>query len=185
MVVSFIKMKHTVIKDWQAIEEKEVYGGYRKVIRRRYLLPDGQKADFDLIKGGQLVCILAITSDNQIILAKQFRAGPGKILLELPGGGIERNEDPQQAAARELLEETGYSGTLQQIAHTPTDAYSTAHRYHFVATNCQLIAIINNDEHETTEVATMSLVNFRLHLQSGQLTDRATGYLGLDYLNLL
>ena len=54
------------------------------------------------------VIILAITETGEIILVKQFRAAFNQYTLELPSGSIDGSESPQEAAARELYEETGY-----------------------------------------------------------------------------
>ena len=172
-------------RNWQILNESEVYSGYRKVIRRRYQLPDNQQADFDLMKNHDSCCILALTVDNKVILARQFRPGPGTVLLELPGGGIELGEDPIIAASRELAEETGYTGELLLVNSTPVDAYSTSTRYHFIAKNCSQQFEIQNDEHEHTEVVLLDLPDFISHLQNGQLTDVASGYIGLDALKLI
>ena len=52
--------------------------------------------------------ILPITKNNEFIIIKQFRESLDNYSLELPAGFIDENETPQQAAERELFEETGY-----------------------------------------------------------------------------
>lgn len=53
------------------------------------------------------VCIVA-QWQNQIVLIDQYRHGIGKWMLEMPAGGVDDNESDEEAARRELLEETGY-----------------------------------------------------------------------------
>ncbi|MDX1535897.1 MAG: NUDIX hydrolase [Candidatus Spechtbacterales bacterium] len=171
--------------DWKKINEKTIRKGFRSLIERVFELPDGNIAYFDIKKEGPAVCIVPLTKDNEVILFKQFRPGPEKVLLELPGGGFENRESPKQAATRELLEETGYVGNLQLVCVSWDDAYSTMIRYNFVATNCQKQQDPSLDEGEFGEVVKLSLEKFREHIRTGELTDIESAYLGLDYLHLL
>lgn len=170
---------------WKKLKEVPKKSGYRKLFRRTFLLPNGKKAIYDVYNEATVVCILALTKSGEVVLAKQFRAGPEKVLYELPGGFIDPGELPQHAAERELLEETGYKGKLQFVGTSYQSGYSTMIRYNFVALNCERVAEPVQDGEEFTEVFLMPLEDFREHLRSGELTDISSGYLGLDYLNLL
>lgn len=171
--------------DWKVLREVVDRCGYRRILKRWYQMPDGREALFDLKLEPQCVAILAITRENRVVLARQFRPGPNRILFELPGGGIEEGETPPQAAARELLEETGYHGKIQMVTSSVDCAYSTMIRFNFVATECEQIGLPDLDENEFVEVTTLSLAEFRTLLRSGELSDVESGYLGLDYLGLL
>lgn len=174
-----------MIEPWKKTSEELVFNGFRKVISRKFINHNGQELEFHIKKEGQPACILALTKDNQVILAKQFRVGPEIVALELPGGIAEKGEEFIDAARRELLEETGYAGEMQFVKEGFFDAYSTGRRYHFVATNCEKIADPITTPEEQTEVVLMPLKEFREHLRHGELSDTTTGYLGLDFLGLL
>jgi|SRR3989339_325876 len=174
-----------MIENWKKVKEEPFKAGFRKLIKKTFQLPNNKIVDFDIKQEGPAVCVLALTKDNNVILAKQFRPGPEKILLELPGGLIDQKESPENAAKREFLEETGYTGDFQLVGESLDCAYSTMIRYNFVATNCHKIQEQKLEDNEFTEVVEMSLEDFKKHLRSGQLTDVESGYMGLDYLKLL
>ena len=54
------------------------------------------------------VSILAITNEGQVLLVRQYRPVVEVETLELPSGHVGKGETPEEAARRELMEETGY-----------------------------------------------------------------------------
>lgn len=170
---------------WKRVAEKPAWDGWRKIVSRTYILPDGSQHEFEVKMEEPSVCILPLTKDRRVVLAKQFRVGPEEVLLELPGGGIEKGEAPGEAARRELLEETGYAGEVKLVNRVLDDGYSTRMRYVYVATGCAKVQEPEMDSTEFIETVELSLEEFRDHLRSGQLSDIESGYLGLDHLGLL
>ncbi len=173
------------ITNWEKLGEEIVFDEYRRLLKRTYKTPDGKIKDFTVKVEGAPVCILAITTDNQVLLAKQYRQGPEKVLLELPGGGKDDGETPLEAAKRELLEETGYTGDFEFIGTSLRCAYSTGTRNHFVATNCIKVQEPENDEHEFIEIVTMTIQEFKKHILTGELSDEKTAYRGLIHLGII
>jgi len=171
-----------MLTEWEKIKEEHYRAGYRKMIKIFYKLPDGRMVDFDIKEEGPAACVLAITDDRNIVLAKQYRPGPGKILMEMPGGRINPDEDAMEGAKRELLEETGYKGNFLFVGTTLDCAYSTMVRYNYLATNCKKMQEPKNEENEFIEVVELSIKDFKELLRSGQMTDIESGYLCLDYL---
>lgn len=70
----------------------------------------GRSHDFYVIRLADAATVIARTPEDQLVLVRQFRAGSGHDSLEPPGGLLEPGEDPCEAGARELREETGYAG---------------------------------------------------------------------------
>jgi ADP-ribose pyrophosphatase len=82
------------------------------------------------------VTIVALTPQEEVVMINQYRHGLGRTILELPGGTLDgRDPDPQHAARRELLEETGYSGKL----FVPTGQISADPASHTNLTHCFLV----------------------------------------------
>lgn len=175
------------VQNWKELSREEVFKKFGRGIEKRvYRLPHGKEAEFYLKTGHSSIACLALTKDNQIILVKQFRPGPAKILLEMPGGAGNADETKEEAMARELLEETGYRGDVRFVVEILPDAYATYTKNFFVATGCEKISEPQvEDNGEELEVALMSLDEFRNHIRSGQMTDIEGAYLCLDYLKLL
>ena len=70
---------------------------------------------FEIVRFGQGVAILPVLDDGRIVLIRQYRPAVESAILEIPAGKIEKGEDVLVAAARELREETGLTGTTLQV----------------------------------------------------------------------
>ena len=87
-----------MVTRWDLIDEREGSAGYLMVVARRYQLPDGTRGEWDIFGPERSVAVLAITPDNQVVLARQYRPGPDRILDELPGGAVDPGEEVADAA---------------------------------------------------------------------------------------
>ncbi|KAK8108829.1 NUDIX domain-containing protein [Apiospora sp. TS-2023a] len=65
-----------------------------------------------LVDAIQIVAVLEKATGPELLLEKQYRPPADKIVVEFPAGLVDAGESPEQAAVRELLEETGYVGTV-------------------------------------------------------------------------
>jgi ADP-ribose pyrophosphatase len=168
---------------WRKLDERLVYDRFRRVVSRRFQLPDGTLADFEVFDLLDSAAVLALTPSNEVILVREFRPGPEEMLLELPGGVVERGQTPAAAAQAELLEETGYEGALVEVGALLADAYATSSKHVFAGTECNRVAA--PERPPLTQPVLMPLPDFREHLRRGRLTDSDAAYRALDFLGLL
>ena len=85
-------------------------------------------APYYVLEYSDWVEVVALDTEDNILLLRQYRHGLGRVSLELPGGAMDaRDTDPLQAAARELREETGFSAAewLHVASLSPNPATHT------------------------------------------------------------
>lgn len=93
-----------------------VFRADRYVIQRlRQTGHDGRVHTRDIIRHPGAVVLLPITEDGRVVMIRNFRVSLNQTLLELPAGTIESGHSPEQTAARELIEETGYRAAQLQM----------------------------------------------------------------------
>lgn len=120
---------------------------------------DKKTANFFVIENPDWVNVIALTGDKQVVLIEQFRHGSDEIVLEIPGGLIDGDEQEETAAKRELLEETGYSSNefVYLGKSRPNPAIQNNWVYHFAALNCEKTEETAFDEHESVVTKLVSL----------------------------
>jgi len=89
------------------LKEQTVFSTAWFSIVKKYCLNISDEPFYSL-KTLDYVSVLAITDQKEILLVKQYRPSVGNFTLELPGGHVEKNQSPVEAAKIELCEETGY-----------------------------------------------------------------------------
>jgi ADP-ribose pyrophosphatase len=91
------------------LSSKMIYQGRVFGVRRDEVLePSGVRATREVITHPGSVVVLPVLADRRIILIRQYRHATRQFMWELVAGRIDPGENPRQAAARELIEETGY-----------------------------------------------------------------------------
>jgi ADP-ribose pyrophosphatase len=171
---------------WRCLDERPAYSGYLHIVTRTYLLPNGNTVDWDIVLGGRTVAVVALTGEGRFVLVRQYRPGPARLLLELPGGGVEDGEDPVAAAARELREETGFEAAeLTLVGRTWSGARASTERYAVLAQGCRQTAEPTPEPGEYCETVVLDRAAFMAHLRTGDLTDLDIAYLCLDRLDNL
>lgn len=127
---------------------------------KTFCLPDGTEQDYDVVKNSAYVVVAAFTREGDAILIRQFRPGPEQILSSFCEGYVDEGETPEMAAARELLEETGYRAGEVRLLRTLRTAYSTEERICLLATDCVYERPPQGDADEYIEVFTMPIEEF-------------------------
>jgi len=93
----------------KVIRSKTIYKGPAFGIRRDELLePGGVRTTRELVTHPGSVVVLPVLPDGRVVLIRQYRHAARQFLWELVAGRVDEGESPRKAAARELIEETGY-----------------------------------------------------------------------------
>ncbi|HQU85078.1 MAG TPA: NUDIX hydrolase [Pyrinomonadaceae bacterium] len=132
---------------------------------------DKLKSSFYVIENPNWVNIIALTKENEVVLIEQFRHGIEEIILEIPGGMIDGDEEPEFAAKRELLEETGFSSNewICLGKSRPNPAIQNNTIYHFLALNCEKTEETSFDEHENVVTKFKKIENVEALMKNGEI----------------
>ena len=145
-----------MIKKWKILESKEIYSSHFITLKEEKLeRPDGKiVTSYYAIERPDVVYVIALTKNIEIVLVYQYKNGIKDLVLELPAGFVDKGESPKEAAKRELLEETGYSGKdFTKIGGFNSGAgLSRNTNYFYVVKDVEKISEQNLDENEEIDV---------------------------------
>lgn len=140
------------------------------------------KDDYYVLEYPNWVNAIALTKENKIVLVRQYRFAADIISLEIPGGVIDDDEEPETAIVRELQEETGYSFESCELIATlyPNPATSTNKTFTYLLKGGVKTHEQHLDEHEILNVEEYTIDEVKQLLKENKI-DQALHVAGLYY----
>ena len=128
-------------------------------------LADGRNAQREVVEHAEVVAIVPVDAAGNVVLVRQYRLPAQDVLLEVPAGGVDEGESVDEAAQRELREETGYrAATLERLGgFYVSPGYVTEFIHVFLATDLS--------EDEEIEVVRMPLKKAVRLIETGGIKD--------------
>jgi 8-oxo-dGTP pyrophosphatase MutT (NUDIX family) len=156
------------IKAWKRIRSEEIANCRVFTLRRDLCVRDteldeNEEHTFYVLECPSWCNIIPLTDNNEVVLIEQFRQGIEKVTLEIPGGIVDEDETPENAATRELLEETGYAA--REVVYLgkshPNPAIQDNFVHHFLALGCEKKQDpqFDSSEHCTTRLVSLAEID--------------------------
>ena len=167
-------MKKSEPPPWETLELGEIEGrgvfGLQQIARRSPRT--GHTGTFQVLRVPDWTNVVALTPDDRIVLVAQYRHGLDRATLEIPGGAVDPGEAAADAAARELAEETGYSGETPVLIGTvhPNPAIQDNACTTWLITGARETQPPSPDEGEDIDVVTVPRRDLSSLLREGRIT---------------
>lgn len=152
---------------------------------------NGRRARRDVAVHPGAVAVVAVDAADQVLLVRQYRHPAGRVLLEIPAGTLDLDpasgatEDPDQAARRELEEETGYrAARWERLADFWTaPGFATERMFLYLATDLTSAGPdrLGPDEDESLELTRLPWREAVAAAERGEIRD-AKSLVGILWL---
>lgn len=168
---------------FQKLREDTIYtGSVITVARGRFVAPDGQEFDRDLVHHPGAVVVVPLVDDRTALLVRQYRSAVETDMLEIPAGKRDVADEPTEVTAvRELAEEVGRAaGRLELLAEFyNSPGFSNERTWLYLARDLSVVP----DDRQGAEEQAMTVEEIKLAdvdrlIASRELTD-AKSIIGL------
>jgi ADP-ribose pyrophosphatase len=158
------------------IGSKRIYEG--KVISLRiddFRSPGGSTFKREVVEHPGAVAILPFLDDGRLLLIRQYRHAAGKVLLEIPAGTLDEDEEPENCARRELVEETGYEAQVMDevLSCFLAPGYSSERIHLFLASGLRMVGS-KHEIDESIELEPTDIERVEVMINSGEIIDAKT-----------
>lgn len=104
------------MKKWEKLSEETLHKNpWCEFKHDKYRLPNGKEGDYYYMQTPGAVCLVPVLDDGRVIMVKQWRYLFGRESIELPMGGVKRNQSYEEAVRAEIEEEAGYNGDFHLV----------------------------------------------------------------------
>jgi ADP-ribose pyrophosphatase len=159
--------------DERVVASRRIHEG--RIVRLRedtVELADGRAVLREVVEHDEVAAAVPLDSQGDVILVRQYRLPAQEALLEIPAGGVDGGESVEEAAQRELQEETGYrAGRLERLTgFFVSPGYCTEMIHVFLATDLAESTIAGDDDENIT-LERMSLARAIEMIEKGEIKD--------------
>ena len=155
------------------ISSRHIYSGRIIDVRVDTVrLQNGRESTREIVDHAPSICVVPVDADGNVLLVRQYRKPTDGFLLEVPAGGIEEGETPEEATRRELQEEIGHTADRLEAlsAFWLAPGWCSEYMYAYLATGLRP-ANLDSDEDEFIEVVRVPLSEVVDTIASGQVQD--------------
>jgi ADP-ribose pyrophosphatase len=161
-----------MIGEARLLEKRQLHKRELELAIERVLLPNGLDIELEMVRHPGAAAVVPFVNEHEILLIRQYRWATGGWIYEIPAGKLRPGENPQNCAARELIEEVGQrAGKLESLGSIWTVPGFSDERIHlFVASDLTAVP----KAHEPDEMIEVLRMPFRDVLEmalQGELCD--------------
>ncbi len=166
-------MNDNVEKPWQLVRSEQ--GPSLILFQARFDWVENPRTARSLkaivLEAADWVNVVAVTHERKIVVVQQYRFGTGKTTTEIPAGIVEAGETSQQAAIRELKEETGYTSTDWKYLGwvEPNPAFLNNRCHQWLAQDAVQTQAAEQDANEDIAVSEFSIAQVRQAIAEGRM----------------
>ena len=135
-------------------------------------LPNGRETTREIVDHAPSICVVPVDDHGNVLLVRQYRKPTESFLLEVPAGGIEEGEAPEEATRRELQEEIGHTAAVltELTAFWLAPGWCSEYMYAYLATGLTP-AVLDSDDDEFIEVERVPLPDIPGKIAGGEIRD--------------
>jgi ADP-ribose pyrophosphatase len=162
-------------------------GSFLRFVAATYVDSSGVARDWEYcerVNCRGIVATVPVTDDREVLLIRQFRPPVNRYVVEFPAGLNDKGETLEEAARRELIEETGYSAEeMIFLSEGPLSSGASAEVLTaYLAKGLNFVGIGERDETEDIEILRVPIDEIRAKLSSLEMQG---DYVDLKLLGLL